>query len=93
MVRLRSGDDRPDGPGFGEYCVQGTTEGDYPARTQPVNCGSFIIVPAAPVFDAIRRLFGIYDEISRMEPENRRSLVFLMMAITVAKTPDVPIPR
>ena len=50
-------------------------------------------VDDAPVFDAIRRLLWIYDEITRMEPENRRRLVFLMMAITVAKTPDVPIPR
>jgi hypothetical protein len=46
----------------------------------------------APVFEAIRRLLGVYDEISRMEPNNRRRTVFLLMAITVAKTPDVPIP-
>jgi uncharacterized protein len=46
----------------------------------------------APVFDAIRRLLGIYDEVSRVEPENRRRMTFLMMAIIVAKTPDVPIP-
>jgi hypothetical protein len=46
----------------------------------------------APVFDAIRRLLGIYDEVSRVEPQNRRRMTFLMMAIIVAKTPDVPIP-
>ncbi len=46
----------------------------------------------APVFEAIRRLLDIYDEISRLEPQNRRRLIFLMMAVTVAKTPDVPIP-
>jgi hypothetical protein len=46
----------------------------------------------APIFAAIRRLIAIYDEVTRLEPDNRRRLIFLMMAMTVAKTPDVPIP-
>jgi predicted TIM-barrel fold metal-dependent hydrolase len=46
----------------------------------------------APVFAAIRRLLEIYDELTETEPENRRRLAFLMLAITVARTPDVPVP-
>jgi predicted TIM-barrel fold metal-dependent hydrolase len=46
----------------------------------------------APVFAAVRRLLDSYDEASRVEPDNRRRLAFLMLAITLARTPDVPIP-
>jgi hypothetical protein len=46
----------------------------------------------APVFAAIRGLLDIYDELTEAEPDNRRRLAFLMLAITVANTPDVPVP-
>ncbi len=46
----------------------------------------------APVFAAIRRLIDTFDEVSATEPENRRRLTLLMLALTVAKTPDVPVP-
>jgi predicted TIM-barrel fold metal-dependent hydrolase len=46
----------------------------------------------APVFAAIRRLLDTYDAITQAEPDNRRRLAFLMLAITVARTPDVPVP-
>lgn len=47
----------------------------------------------APVFDAIRRLIDIFDEVSaRAEPGDRSRLGPLIMAATVARTPDVPVP-
>lgn len=47
----------------------------------------------APVFAAILRLMDIYDEISAETPEDRRRNAFLILATTVAQTPDVPIPE
>jgi predicted TIM-barrel fold metal-dependent hydrolase len=46
----------------------------------------------APVFAAIRGLLDAYDRARAEEPDNRRTLAFLMLAITAAKTPDVPVP-
>ncbi len=46
----------------------------------------------APVFAAIRQLLDRYEELSLAEPDNRRRVAFLMMAITAARTPDVPVP-
>jgi uncharacterized protein len=47
----------------------------------------------APVFAAVRGLIDVYDELTATEPENRRRLGPLIMAVTVARTPDVPVPR
>lgn len=49
-------------------------------------------VDDAPVFRAVLQLLDAYDEATRLEPENRRRLTFLLMAITAARTPDVPVP-
>ena len=46
----------------------------------------------APVFAAIRRLLDAFDEPTAAEPDNRRRLAFLILAATVASTPDVPVP-
>lgn len=46
----------------------------------------------APVFAAIRRLMDIHDEIRAESPDDRRRLAFLILALTVARTPDVPVP-
>ncbi len=46
----------------------------------------------APLFDAIRGLIGLYDQMTAAEPTNRRRLSFLILALTVARTPDVPLP-
>ncbi len=46
----------------------------------------------APVFAAIRQLLDNYEELTLAEPDNRRRLSLLMMAITAARTPDVPVP-
>ncbi len=46
----------------------------------------------APVFASIRELITLFEEASAAEPTNRRRIVPLIMAITVARTPDVPVP-
>jgi hypothetical protein len=46
----------------------------------------------APVFAAVRGLLDDYEEYAAENPESRRRLTFLILAATVARTPDVPIP-
>ena len=46
----------------------------------------------APVFAAILGLLDDYDEYAAEHPDERRRLTFLILAATVARTPDVPIP-
>jgi predicted TIM-barrel fold metal-dependent hydrolase len=47
----------------------------------------------APIFAAIRSLLDTYEEVAIAEPDNRRKLTFLILAATVARTPEVPIPQ
>ncbi|HWA44699.1 MAG TPA: N,N-dimethylformamidase beta subunit family domain-containing protein [Hypericibacter adhaerens] len=54
IVRLRCGDDRPDGPGFREEPVaDAAANGDYPGRRQAIDCGSYVRVGPAAAFDAV----------------------------------------
>jgi hypothetical protein len=46
----------------------------------------------APVFAAIRRLMDIHDELHAEDANDRRRLAFLILALTVARTPEVPVP-
>jgi predicted TIM-barrel fold metal-dependent hydrolase len=46
----------------------------------------------APIFAAIRGLLAAYDEALAENPTDRRRLGFLILAATVARTPDVPLP-
>jgi predicted TIM-barrel fold metal-dependent hydrolase len=46
----------------------------------------------APVFEAIRGLIGAYEADSATDGDNRRRAAFLIVAVTVARTPEVPIP-
>jgi uncharacterized protein len=46
----------------------------------------------APVFAAIRTLLDGYEAYAAEHPDERRRITFLILAATVAKTPDVPIP-
>jgi predicted TIM-barrel fold metal-dependent hydrolase len=46
----------------------------------------------APVFAAIRKLLQQFEQATAEDPENRRRLAFLMAAMTVARTPDIPLP-
>jgi uncharacterized protein len=47
----------------------------------------------APVFAAIRGLLDNYDAYNSEHPGDRRRLTFLILAATVARTPDVPLPE
>jgi hypothetical protein len=49
-------------------------------------------VDDAPVFAAIRQLIDAHDEVQAAEPTDRRRLAFLILALTTARTPDVPVP-
>ncbi len=46
----------------------------------------------APVFAAIRGLLDAYDQLREAHPDDRRRLGPLILAATVARTPDVPVP-
>jgi len=46
----------------------------------------------APIFDAIRGLLDFFEEYAAEHPGDRRRLTFLILAATVARTPEVPIP-
>jgi len=45
----------------------------------------------APVFAAIRRLIAHYDSYAAEHPDDRRRMTFLILAASVARTPDVPV--
>ncbi len=46
----------------------------------------------APVFRAIEGLLDGYEAYAAEHPDDRRRLTFLIMAATLAKTPEVPLP-
>jgi predicted TIM-barrel fold metal-dependent hydrolase len=46
----------------------------------------------APVFAAVRRLIDLHDQLAEAMPDDRRRLGPLILAATVARTPDVPLP-
>ena len=46
----------------------------------------------APVFAVIRWLLDRYDQYAAENPEDRRRLTFIILAATVARTPEVPLP-
>jgi predicted TIM-barrel fold metal-dependent hydrolase len=46
----------------------------------------------APIFAGIRWLLDGYDAYADRFPEDRRRLAFLILAATVARTPEVPVP-
>ncbi|MBV9424064.1 MAG: amidohydrolase family protein [Solirubrobacterales bacterium] len=49
-------------------------------------------VDDAPVFAAIRQLLDDFEAYADEHPNDRRRLTFLILAATVARTPDVPVP-
>jgi len=49
-------------------------------------------VDDAPVFSAVRWLLDSFDAYAAENPSDRRRLIFLILAATVARTPDVPLP-
>lgn len=49
-------------------------------------------VDDAPIFAAVRDLIAGFDDYSAEHPEDRRRMGYLILAATVARTPDVPVP-
>ncbi len=45
----------------------------------------------AQVFAAIVRLLDLFDQYTEQNPDDRRRLTFLILAATIARTPDVPL--
>jgi predicted TIM-barrel fold metal-dependent hydrolase len=45
----------------------------------------------APIFAAIRGLMEAHDEFAAAYPDDRRRMAFLMLAASLARTPDVPL--
>ncbi|MSO54509.1 MAG: N,N-dimethylformamidase [Rhodospirillales bacterium] len=54
IVRLICADGLPNGAGFEENEIATTVSGSYTGRHQPIDPGSYAIVPPAPAFAAIR---------------------------------------
>jgi hypothetical protein len=48
--------------------------------------------PERPVFTAVERLLDAHAELRAQEPGSRRPRILLMLAASVARTPDVPLP-
>jgi hypothetical protein len=46
----------------------------------------------APVFAAIRGLLDTFDAATPADPTDRSNMSFLILAMTAARTPDVPVP-
>ncbi len=46
----------------------------------------------APVFAAVRKLLDAYEAAEQEHPGSRRARTFLILAATVARTPEVPLP-
>ncbi len=46
----------------------------------------------APIFAAIRALIDAHDQLTEAFPDDRRRMAPLILAATVARTPDVPVP-
>jgi hypothetical protein len=46
----------------------------------------------APLFGAIRGLLDVHDQVIAEDPTDRRRIAFLILATTVARTPEVPLP-
>jgi len=49
-------------------------------------------VDDAPLFAVIRGLLDDFHELETADPTDRRRIAFLILAASVARTPDVPVP-
>lgn len=74
IVRLIHGDTNPAGPGYREDVVSSQIDGVYPGRRQPVHAGSYAVVAAAPVFDALAN-FTLQAMIWPTSPDGRSEQV------------------
>jgi uncharacterized protein len=77
------------------FSAMGTMRGIDPAEMLALArlaCDVPDEIDDAPVFAAIRGLLDDYEEYADEHPADRRRITFLILAATVARTPDAPIP-
>ena len=48
LVRIICGDDEPDRDIYREEEIEAPFSGEYPGRTQPIDAGSYAVVPDSP---------------------------------------------
>lgn len=53
IVRLICGDANPKGPGFKETLIETSVNGSYRGRHQPIDAGSYLLVPDCPALRAL----------------------------------------
>lgn len=53
LVRIRCGDENPDGPGFQEKVIKSAASKSYKGRKQVIHAGSFAMVPSAPALEGL----------------------------------------
>jgi N,N-dimethylformamidase beta subunit-like protein/concanavalin A-like lectin/glucanase superfamily protein len=54
VVRMICGDDSPSGPGYKDAPIASPANGDYPARKQPLDTGSAVLVAPSPLLDRLQ---------------------------------------
>ncbi|MGD9865450.1 MAG: hypothetical protein AB7S99_19790, partial [Pseudodonghicola sp.] len=59
VVRIQCADPNPAGPGLIYQPQDFGLAGDYPARAQQIDLGSYAVIPADPMFSADRLCFGV----------------------------------
>ena len=54
LVRLRCGDENPEGPGFQEKLIKSSASKSYKGRKQTIHAGSFACVASAPALEGLK---------------------------------------
>ncbi len=54
LVRLRCGDENPEGPGFQETVIKSSASKTYKGRKQTIHAGSFACVASAPALEGLK---------------------------------------
>jgi hypothetical protein len=74
--------------------MRGNTDGRGPEMLAlaRLSCNVPDDVDDAPVAAAVAGLLDAYEELAAADPESRRPRALLMLAASIAQTPDVPIP-
>jgi predicted TIM-barrel fold metal-dependent hydrolase len=73
--------------------MRGSDAGDEMLALARLACDVPDEIDDAPVFAAIRNLIEAYEQLSAEAPTDRRRIGPLVLAATVAQTPEVPIPE
>ena len=76
------------------WMMRGDTDGRGPEMIAlaRLSCNVPDDVDDAPVCAAVARLLDAYESLAAADPDSRRPRALLMLAASVAQTPDVPVP-